>query len=813
MAGFRTLRGEKLDGLFSLYSKLFSERSLGEIDATKLLRVAIALLNAEDVNFKRLAYRIILCYCNRSNDYGPLYELSVNLGYAPITHLIEKAWAKEGREEKFFPEWNSAFNENYKYQDIYLTFGQEALHAAYKGAPNEDLAVVAPTSYGKSDLMLSDIALTPGNICVLVPTKALLAQTKKRVLRLLRDQSGPIRKVITHPEMYQPGDESQIAIFTQERLFRLYHLNKDVSFELVLVDEAHNILDKDERGRLLASTLIFQKIRNPKIRFRFLTPFINDPTSLEIGYLDSKIKPIKVEENIKSEKIFCIDFRKSPTALKMYDQYFDRFVEIGRSLTGDEIDFVISNGKAKNICYLNRPPQVERVAGELLGKIKKVASPDLEKAKKALAEYLHKDYFLIDCLDRGVCYHHGSVPDMVKLYIEHLYCTVSELKYIVTNSTLLEGVNIPAEALFVINNKKGRGYLGASQFKNLIGRICRFSEIFSKTSGNLKLLEPEVYVFAGKYTRENFDVEKFLSERLKVDRKAKDDVENVLLKKTKITKENIKSKTLADEFIANVAPEANLDKSIRRAKTDFGRVCFENSINEFNVLDCESDCAAVVRALVSKGQKANDGDSILEMIVAIFLPHAENSDLRRLKSPGGRSFYAHFINRRMENTSMGEMIASFMAYWRKIEETEPLVYAGSKWGDEVREGYIYPVWTNIKKKTDPQRINFAIVRIKEEQDFFDNHILKFIDVLFAFELVEEDAYQRLKFGTSDLKKIALMRTGFSPGLSSLLISKYPGLVSIHAKSGEALVDRSILERARADKVNDILRFELELNVI
>ncbi|TOH84650.1 hypothetical protein, partial [Vibrio parahaemolyticus] len=70
-----------------------------------------------------------------------------------------------------------------------------------------------------------------------------------------------------------------------------------------------------------------------------------------------------------------------------------------------------------------------------------------------------------------------------------------ELKYLVSSSTLLEGINMPIERLFLMCTKKGIGNLTAAHFKNLVGRVNRFSEIFNESnSNNIKKLTPEIHL-------------------------------------------------------------------------------------------------------------------------------------------------------------------------------------------------------------------------------------------------------------------------------------------------------------------------------
>ena len=110
---------------------------------------------------------------------------------------------------------------------------------------------------------------------------------------------------------------------------------------------------------------------------------------------------------------------------------------------------------------------------------------------------LQPQYNLLACLRKGVIYHHGSVPDAIRIYIEDLYKRIPEIKFVVTTSTLLSGVNLPAERMFILDNKKGKGKLRPEAFKNLIGRVCRFSEIFNPSTGGLEMLEPQIHIVFG----------------------------------------------------------------------------------------------------------------------------------------------------------------------------------------------------------------------------------------------------------------------------------------------------------------------------
>lgn len=92
-------------------------------------------------------------------------------------------------------------------------------HNAYEGVlkdENNDISFVAPTSFGKSELIVRHIKKvnTPSlKAAIIVPTKSLLMQTYKYVKEQLTD-----KRIILHDQMYT-GEQSYIAVLTKTILF------------------------------------------------------------------------------------------------------------------------------------------------------------------------------------------------------------------------------------------------------------------------------------------------------------------------------------------------------------------------------------------------------------------------------------------------------------------------------------------------------------------------------------------------------------------------------------------------------------------
>ncbi len=808
------LRLIRKTGFLNLYERLLKNENLSADEKLRLLKLGIIFLNSEDIFVERLGYRIILQYSNKYQDFIPLYDVSFNKGYIPIAKFIENKYKNQDHfEDSFFNIFLSSYKENFRKDNIYLTEEQLEMNFVFVQNKKETYAIIAPTSYGKSELMISVLQeYKNDNICILVPTKALLAQIKQRVIN--SNLFSLKRKIITHPEMYIEGDTNFIAIFTQERLLKLLQEYRKLSFGLVFVDEAHNLLEDDSRNRLLAASIAVLEKRDKHTVFKFLSPFLINSSNLKVSHTRYSINDYKINEHLKIERFYCYNFNKDNT-FKLYDQFMNKFIIFNEEKFENDVDLILKKKGRKNIIYLNKPPDIERITNLIKQKLKPVDSEKIKKACIDISKYLHKDYSLVECLKFGIVYHHGSVPDNVRLYIEYLFSNEDEISFIVTSSTLLEGVNIPAEKLFLLDYKKGTSRLSPSQFKNLTGRVCRFKEIFDSNKGDLKMLEPEIFVIASDYVRADADIDGFLQNSIKVDKEIKERTENVLLKETKTTDKNKKDKSEVEEFLENIEPGIISSDTNRYAKTKIGNSCFVNSVVEIDIINNEEALQSSIEKIAKEQGKAKTAEEAISFIAQIFIDYTKEGfnfeNLKRLKEIKAQMFYTMFLNWRIRGTSYNEMVNSFLNYWSKKEkEFDTWVFVG-KWGDQPRGGH-RKLWTDIRNKTQVERVNLAIVRIKEEQDFVDNTLIKFIEILNDCDLIENGLYDTIKYGTSDKQKIIMIKNGMSLSLVTLFLERYAMLVEIDLTSNTVNIDPNVINEMKKNDENEILIFEAMHNV-
>lgn len=777
-----------------------------------LLKIAIIFLNYGEYNLTKLGYRIILRYSNLYSDFQPLYDVTINKGYIPVSKFIEDKHFGSTHQDNFFRAFFSAYKENFKESDKFYSLGQKNI-VRYSRESNENFVIIAPTSYGKSEIIISKIINhRESKICIIVPSKALLAQTKKR---LLENEviATTIRRIITHPDMYKGTEGNFVAVLTQERLLRLLQRNPSFSLDLLLVDEAHNLLKGDSRAILLAQVLMIVKKRNPSTILNFFTPFISNHDNLKIPYSQYGLSSQSTNEYIKVEQFFYCDLT-GDKKLYFYDQFVDKSFDCNNSIEQDEISVINKYKADKNIVYLNKPRDIEKLALSLRTDTRSSENIDFDELLSSIADFVHPEYNLLKCIRNGVVYHHGGMPDIVRLYVENIFSKLHFLKFIVTSSTLLEGVNIPAKKIFLLTTKIGRSNLSKSEFKNIIGRICRFSEVFNLENGDLGMLEPEIYLIKGGYEARNANHPSFLKQRAKVDISFEDNVQNVLLKEDEGTLNQADRTKIFEslEYLENIEPQTVSIEGVEYVESLIAKLCFKNNVYDFDIKENEE---ILLQNLESwNSAEITNESEVLDAIYNIFLLNVDISEvnLKRLENEAARNFYSMILSYRTNGSTYKQMIARFVNYWKGVDNK--IVYVGPRWGEIVRdEENRTPTYVDLSTKSDNELTNLAIIKIKEEQDFLDNSLLKYVEILKELDLLNLELYDRIKYGSSNQSVISLLKNGFSIELAHVITKAiYRDYISIDTETDEVHIREDIVGAMEAAQENKILIFELSYHL-
>ena len=786
-------------GIDKDYTNLIENKidQIEEKNIIKLLSLAALLIDKEENEYKKLAYYIILKYSINFNDYTPLYEVSYKLFNMPVIEMLDRINNAEN-EVSLMEELYEIIKDKCKEKDLIYTGKQKKMKNEFFDKDIET-SVVAPTSFGKTELLKEYIYKNyeTKNICVILPSKAMINQLKIDLLNMFKqEQVKP--KIITHYDINLSSTQKHIFVFTQERLFKfIYDRRKEILFDTLLVDEAHNVFQKDNRNKLLARMIILLKNKNPNLIIKYFSPVIEDYNNINFKYLleDYEIhKSLVVNPLIKIEEISYISYVDKEK--RIYDQFFNKFIPTGKAYE-NEYDYIRKEGKNKNIIYLNKPRECIDRAYELYKDEAEVE--ELKDISRELQRYIHEDYDLAELVKKGIVYHNGIVPENVRLYLESIIRGdhKNNIKYIFANSTLLEGVNMPFDSMFIMDICRGKGNMKYQDLKNLIGRVNRYSLIFNKENNDVQKLLPNIH-FVKTASKEGKNFEDFIEENLKIDsksKKRKDLLENPLLKSVKT--DDINEKNIIDNL-------ENKQQDENEIKTEIGKFCLEANVTDFDIVKEEIKLQESVEELRNSTNTYN----IVQMIYKIFVQNinffSAMNDLQRLKYEKTQNFYLMFLAWKGDNVSYNEMINKMLNYWK--ETNLEYLYLGSKWGECKRSNRDKIAnYVRLYSKSDKDKANYAIKKIKIENDFVEYSLMKYIEILYKLALISQDEFNKIKYGTTNEIQIYFQMEGLSNELSKILVEKYSRYIVVK-ENGEYEIIKEIINEFNE---NNILKVELE----
>lgn len=782
-----------------------------ECDYDLLLRYCVYIINYENnENLLRFAYEIIIEYTIVTKDYEPINEISLILGFAPIINILKrKGYTNMKIFENIISEYYLRDN---KYKDKILSSGQKIIYRLINS--NTDYSIVAPTSYGKTELMIDSALKCEGDVIIIVPLVALLNQVKNDILTAAKKINKSI-KVITHHDIKASDTVQNIYVLTQERCYQLIRNNKIQKITQLYIDESHNLLNSTNRSFKLSEIIyILKKVNN--VIIRYYSPVINKADSIIIkGLYNDKIKTVNKIRDLKVYRYYMYNKgikRIYIPGIKVMTekQNFEKY--------NNEIDYILQNSKNKNIVFLNSPKEIEDFALKLAANVKNISN----KGVKNISEFIGDDYYIIDTLKKGIIYIHSQMPEIIKQYLIELYRNEKSIKYIVTNSSVLEGVNTPSDNLFIVNYMIGNRIMKPIEFINLRGRINRIGEIIKEN--NLSKLICNIHFIADTdYKRikiVNEIINPCYSEII-------DEINNPYLEKYKgnLTDNNqfidsIKKINLINNQI-DVFEQFNL--RFEEEESEIKKICLINDVslkeNQENTIEEK------IKEYYNKN--IDTTYDLIKCINNVFnLKNDKDAAINRLSSEKAEKFYGMLYDWLINSETLKEKANKIFRYYKNTKNE--LIYIGSR-GDvsaELDNGKLVEKnWSSIYKdkkgqpirlknvwirnnKTDKELFNLSIVKIKIEEDFISFNITPYIEILYQMNksIISDRLYNLIKYRTDNEFEIKLLQEGISIYLAKVLNQdKYNKYVSF--KDEGLHIEKNIID---IFEENEVLRYELEL---
>ncbi len=342
----------------------------------------------------------------------------------------------------------------------------------------------APTSMGKSFIMRMFLKkkIMDGeqlNFALLVPTKALINEVTSKVINDLKEWLAKENyRVITSAgalNLEQNKNHNYIFVLTPERLLYLLIGNKDIRIDYLFVDEAHKISSKDDRSTFYFDVVSMLCQQEPRPRIVFASPNIPNPEEYLKLVPDAVfLTKHKVSSGFSpvSQIKYLVDLVDKN--IRLYNSYTRLFAYISRlsEKSLSEVIRKVSKPDSQNIIYCSSTAQAIDNARDYADKMSKLNDSDLDTLSKDIQNEVHGVYYLAKLIRKGVAYHIGYLPATIRMRIEEMF-EKGKIRTIFCTSTLVEGVNLPADNLFITNYKNGLSNMTPVDFRNLIGRVGR----------------------------------------------------------------------------------------------------------------------------------------------------------------------------------------------------------------------------------------------------------------------------------------------------------------------------------------------------
>ena len=325
----------------------------------------------------------------------------------------------------------------------------------------ENIAVSAPTSFGKSFIIDAFISIRqPKTVLIIVPTIALTDETRRRLYKKFADRY----KIITTTET-ELGDRN-ILIFPQERAMN--YVDKIQKLDFLVVDEFYKVSPKHDKERspaLIKAIIKLGKIAKQKY---YLAPNITDISE------NALTKDMYFENKLNFNTVF----------LEKHELY--KKINSNEELKSQALISILTGTDAKSLIYAASYTQIDKVSQCIIENIPHVENPILNSFSNWLSINYEKNWQLTNLIKRATGIHNGQMHRSLSQIQIKLFEEKNGLKNIISTSSIIEGVNTSAENIIIWRNKKGNAKLDDFTYKNIIGRGGR---MFKHFVGKIYLLE------------------------------------------------------------------------------------------------------------------------------------------------------------------------------------------------------------------------------------------------------------------------------------------------------------------------------------
>ncbi|MBY8222612.1 DEAD/DEAH box helicase [Vibrio fluvialis] len=377
-------------------------------------------------------------------EYSPLVNNFIRqLGLYPYLQVETSSWQDRFVHESFKVDIGGGEP---------VTLHREQSSILKRLINGENIAVSAPTSFGKSFIIDSFISIKkPKNVVIIVPTIALTDETRRRLHKKFSRQY----KVITTSDVSL--SDKNILIFPQERA--IHYVDKLDNIDILIIDEFYKAsaeFDKERSPSLIKAIL---KLGDKAKQRYFLAPNITD---------------LKNSIFTKGMDFVQVDFNT------VFLEKHNLYENIGKdeSLRSDVLVDILSHTEGKSLIYAGSYSAINNISNLIIDEFEPSSSGLLRDFEKWLIENYDRNWNLTNLIKRETGIHNGQLHRSLSQIQVRLFEEEDGIKNIISTSSIIEGVNTSAENVIIWKNKNGSSKLNDFTYRNIIGRGGRMFKHF-----------------------------------------------------------------------------------------------------------------------------------------------------------------------------------------------------------------------------------------------------------------------------------------------------------------------------------------------
>lgn len=346
---------------------------------------------------------------------------------------------------------------------------------------NNVFSFSAPTSAGKSFILREVIKKASKHVVIVLPSRSLIAEYVIKLKSMLGSEVMVLQYV---DEINTSSNRKRVFVITPERSLELFSLFAPNQIELFLFDEAQ-LTESGIRGAKFDA--LVRRVHSHFFcsKMVFAHPFVDNPYAQIAKHKLNPARGSGAPYNYQTVGKVFVKVEKTEEKQYCYSYFSPYNTRVAHyKLNYDLLDKTIYENKSILIYSSKSSISNNSIFEEYSRYIERFNYISNKEALDIIAEIVEfvgqlpdASSFLVELIKKGIVYHHGSMPLMLRALIEK-FIRAGFARICFATSTLIQGINMPFHVVWIKSFRFRESTENAKNLalKNLIGRAGRSSE-------------------------------------------------------------------------------------------------------------------------------------------------------------------------------------------------------------------------------------------------------------------------------------------------------------------------------------------------